>query len=191
MNDESPFFLHADGRNRWMDKSLQLVVCANGRVGMPMEHSGFDGSTFLSMANEVYAETCGDNAHAGVSQFAARVRPEALRWEIAPDVHRAIGQALQNVAALIKPLESYAINFADYGKKFVVTHKLSPDGLVQMAFQLAYFRHSGRFDCTYESVMTKSVRVSILSLVIFFGLLPLFSCYRPSIPLLLRWLTVS
>ena len=43
-------FLHGDGRGRWFDKSIQLVVAANGVAGFCMEHAGFDGSTALRLA---------------------------------------------------------------------------------------------------------------------------------------------
>lgn len=46
--------LHSDGHNRWFDKSIQLIVCDNGRAGINMEHSGFDGHTCLRFAEDVF-----------------------------------------------------------------------------------------------------------------------------------------
>lgn len=39
----SQLMLHSDGTNRWFDKSLQLIVCKNGKSGINMEHQGVDG----------------------------------------------------------------------------------------------------------------------------------------------------
>jgi carnitine O-acetyltransferase len=33
--------LHSNGHNRWFDKSIQLIVCENGKAGINMEHSPF------------------------------------------------------------------------------------------------------------------------------------------------------
>jgi carnitine O-acetyltransferase len=158
MEDEAPVFLHRDGRNRWMDKSIQLVVCANGRIGIPMEHSGYDGHTFLRMANEVHAEATGDGVHAAVTSFAPRQAPQHLRWQLSATAAKAIDVALANACAQIAEYDTFAFNFEDFGKKLVTKHNMSPDGFVQMAFQLAYLRQAGHFACTYESVMTKMAR---------------------------------
>ena len=50
----SKVLLHGDGRNRWFDKPLQLIVCKNGKSGINMEHSGVDGHTVLRFATDVF-----------------------------------------------------------------------------------------------------------------------------------------
>jgi carnitine O-acetyltransferase len=41
------------------------------------------------------------------------------------------------------------------GKKFITSHRLSPDSFVQMSFQLAYWRRHQKTVSTYESCNTK------------------------------------
>lgn len=49
-------------------------------------------------------------------------------------------------------------DFEDFGNRAIKGLKMSPDGFVQMAYQLAYFRHHSGFSSTYESCMVKQVR---------------------------------
>jgi hypothetical protein len=48
----SNVFLHA-ARNRWYDKSLQLIVSRNGRAAINFEHSWGDGVCVLRLCNEI------------------------------------------------------------------------------------------------------------------------------------------
>ena len=57
--------------------------------------------------------------------------------------------------ALIGRTDLAVLDAADLGKRAIVRHGVSPDGFVQMAFQLAYFTLTGETASTYESVDTK------------------------------------
>ena len=42
---------NGDARNRWYDKTHQIVVFSNGKAGMVGEHSQFDGQPTVSAAD--------------------------------------------------------------------------------------------------------------------------------------------
>ncbi len=42
--------LLGDGRSRWFDKSMQLIVCPGGEAAINMEHTGTDGSVMVRLA---------------------------------------------------------------------------------------------------------------------------------------------
>lgn len=44
-------FLHADGTNRWFDKSFSLIVTRDGYAGINFEHSWGDGVAVLRLFN--------------------------------------------------------------------------------------------------------------------------------------------
>jgi carnitine O-acetyltransferase len=46
--------LHGDGRNRWFDKSFQIIVCQDGKFGLSGEHSGLDGYSIHSLISFIY-----------------------------------------------------------------------------------------------------------------------------------------
>jgi hypothetical protein len=56
---------------------------------------------------------------------------------------------------LVSHTEIRSLDFTHFGKKYITSRKLSPDGFVQMAYQLAYHQLTGKTVSTYESCMTK------------------------------------
>lgn len=154
--EASELMLHGDGRSRWFDKGIQLIVCTDGESGINMEHSAFDGHTLLRLATESYNMSVKDAAQAGVTKFATRTAPQELPWELDATVKKFIADAEKAVDALIADNESFVLHIPDFGRRDAIGHKLSPDALVQMAYQLAYYKHHHAFAGTYESALTKA-----------------------------------
>lgn len=144
-------FLHGDARGRWFDKSLQLIVAENGIGGICMEHAGCDGSTLLR-----FAEFLAEHEEATYSTDPGReLEPAELRFELTDAAQTAIADAARRADALVTRTDLAALDFRDLGRGTIVRHGLSPDGFVQMAFQLAFFTLTGEIASTYESVSTK------------------------------------
>jgi hypothetical protein len=47
LHDFSRNLWHGDGRNRWFDKPVQIIVGDDGRLGINGEHSCMDGRSFV------------------------------------------------------------------------------------------------------------------------------------------------
>ena len=71
LDDEEPvskrdcarIFLHGgstSGYNRWFDKSIQIIVCKNGKAGLNGEHSMMDGMPVVNFANALTKARCSD-----------------------------------------------------------------------------------------------------------------------------------
>ncbi|EPQ51919.1 acyltransferase ChoActase/COT/CPT [Gloeophyllum trabeum ATCC 11539] len=82
--------------------------------------------------------------------------PKKLEWVLTPELRAGIRFAETRLSDLICQNDCQALEFKGYGKNFIVSHGISPDAFVQMAFQAAYFGLYGRIECTYEPAMTKS-----------------------------------
>lgn len=81
--------------------------------------------------------------------------PKWLAWDITSDVSAAIETARENASKLISDLDSVLLHYNDYGSNFMKSAKMSPDGWMQMVYQLAYYRHCGKPCPTYESASTR------------------------------------
>lgn len=81
--------------------------------------------------------------------------PTWLAWDITSDVSAALETARENAAKLIIDLDSVLLHYNDYGSNFIKSAKVSPDGWMQMAYQLAYYRQYGKPCPTYESASTR------------------------------------
>eukprot|EP00298_Acanthocystis_sp_HF-20_P013905 c20556_g1_i2.p1 GENE.c20556_g1_i2~~c20556_g1_i2.p1 ORF type:complete len:687 (+),score=270.52 c20556_g1_i2:24-2063(+) len=158
--------------NRWYDK-LQLVVCENGSAGVNFEHSGVDGHTVLRFVSDVFADT--------IVKFAQRITktmpsggnyvnslfkvevqkkegtsPYKLEWGITKEIASAIRFAEVRISDKIVQCETKVLDFCEYGKNFIVSNKLSPDAVVQLAVLFSHWKLYGKFVSQYEPAQTKT-----------------------------------
>lgn len=156
-------FWHGDGRNRWFDKSLQFIVCANGKAGFNGEHSLMDAtptgrlcewilkySPPPSSLSPLPAEPSPPGT-AAVSLFAV---PEQLRFHL-EGMRAAIQLAEHRVDQLIQKHEVQVLAYAGYGKHLIKQFGVSPDAFVQLALQWAYWKMYGTCKPTYETAQTR------------------------------------
>lgn len=95
-----------------------------------------------------------DPALSGPSTTSAP-EPVWLQWSISTDVAAALETAQANAIKLIDNLDSVLLHYHAYGSDFMKKAKVSPDGWMQMVYQLAYYRHYGKPCPTYESASTR------------------------------------
>ncbi|KAI8143533.1 acyltransferase ChoActase/COT/CPT [Fennellomyces sp. T-0311] len=147
-------FYGKGGRNRWFDKTLSFIVENNGRAGVNGEHAPADAIIPFTMFGEIIK-----SEHAGHGSakpnLSAPAPPTWLNWDITPDIGNALKTAQTNAAALISDIESVLLHYHGYGSQYLKKAKVSPDGWMQMAFQLAYYRQHGKAVPTYEAASTR------------------------------------
>jgi carnitine O-acetyltransferase len=144
--------LHGDGRNRWFDKSIQVIVAPNADAGINMEHSGFDGHTILGVAEELMKEWESSNVEK-VIESKDTIFP--LSWELSETSLKNIKNAESNIDQFISETDTFEFDFEDFGKNYATSHKFSPDAFIQIAYQAAFYRLKGFPGSTYESSNTK------------------------------------
>jgi len=74
---------------------------------------------------------------------------------LSPEIEKAIDIAFDIFKEQILANETSTLQFNRFGGNFIKDCNMSPDALVQIAIQLAYFKMFGRLDATYESASTK------------------------------------
>lgn len=158
--DVTRTFLHGDGTNRWFDKSFQLVVCKDGKAAVNFEHAWGDGVAVLRFFNEVYKDTTTRPSctTASAKNLSADVTVRKLEFTFTPETERGISAAKEKFDNTIKGLDIAEMQVFTYGKDYIKRKKLSPDAIMQLAFQMAIFRHSGKFVPTYESCSTAAFK---------------------------------
>ena len=131
LTEMSDQMLHGgDCTNRWFDKHA-VIVASDGTLGMNFNHVATDGLTWNSMLGQVLAR--GNNETGGGE---ARFRelpvsvPESLRSELA--------SVKQGAIDLCADVDTATIEFDAFGKRDIKEMKMSPDAMLQMAFQVAY-----------------------------------------------------
>lgn len=85
--------------------------------------------------------------------------PQHLQWNIDASVGNALVKAENNAAKTIDNLSSVLLHYNSFGSDFLKRVKCSPDGFLQMAYQLAYYRQHGEPCATYESASTRMFKL--------------------------------
>jgi hypothetical protein len=160
--------LHGDnGKDRWFDKLQILANVSDGHLAVNFEHTFSDGTAWNRWLHEVWHDMRGSNSGFSplpmmesftnhVSSSSSSPAPLKLTWNISPDVQKAIAAAENRAAKDVANVETTMLSFSGFGKNTIKRWELSPDGVLQMAFQLAFFRENQRMAPTYESCSTRA-----------------------------------
>lgn len=79
-----------------------------------------------------------------------------LEFVLTPEIESMVARA-QESFQVHRTIHSFCtLEFSDFGKGLIKTWGMSPDAVVQMALQLAFFKLHGRLEPTYESSQTRA-----------------------------------
>ncbi|CAG8696832.1 16599_t:CDS:2 [Dentiscutata erythropus] len=146
--------IHAyNGRNRWFDKTIQLIFANNGRAGVNGEHSSVDGTVVGRLFNYIISnESAQDPQNTSPLELPP---PQYLKWFVDTYIINTIQQAQINIQAAIDNIDSVLLYYNEYGSNWIKNAKVSPDAFVQIAIQLAYYKRYGESCSTYETASTR------------------------------------
>ncbi len=145
-------FLHANGRNRWFDKALQFIVTKNNKIGLNLEHTGFDGSVITNMNKYIYNNIQSYLGDILDGDLARRERNDFVLPDSIREVIKKRDCELDQYAA---DFSIKVVRFEKFGNGLVKTFKVSPDAFVQLAMQLAQYKLFGYCHSQYEAVMAR------------------------------------
>jgi carnitine O-palmitoyltransferase 2 len=148
--------LSLDRRSRWWDKSFQLIVSGTGTVGVNFEHAWGDGVSVMRFANEVFAHVRGIAPTKPSDPASVDLAWSRLDWKLSTTTKEHIRTAETKFDEAAKSLNYGVAQVAGAGKDMFKAARVSPDGIVQQAIQLAHRRVAGGGPAvsTYESAST-------------------------------------
>ena len=154
---QSRLMLHGDGaRDRWLDKSFQLIVTRDAEAAINFEHSWGDGIAVVRFANEIH-ELSSALDFESASNAAASPTQE-IAFDLTSSLRAAVDDAGSRADDMIRGVDFALFQTQDVTSDWVKGHKLSPDGLLQMMMQLAHYGLHGRPGSTYESATTAAFK---------------------------------
>uniref|UniRef100_A0A452T540 Carnitine palmitoyltransferase 1C n=1 Tax=Ursus maritimus TaxID=29073 RepID=A0A452T540_URSMA len=148
------------GHDRWFDKSFNLIVFSNGKLGLSVEHSWADcpisGHMWeFTLATECFQLGYSADGHCKGHPEPLLPQPQRLHWDLPEKIRLSISLALRGAKTLSGNIDCHVFPFSHFGKSFIKRCHLSSDSFIQVALQLAHFRDRGEFCLTYESTMTR------------------------------------
>ncbi|XP_045164970.2 carnitine O-palmitoyltransferase 2, mitochondrial-like isoform X2 [Mercenaria mercenaria] len=160
-NEITRNFLHGDGTNRWFDKSFSLILTKDGRAAVNFEHAWGDGVAVLRYFNEVWKEsTTKPFVHPSTvpSNVDSALTVQNIEFALDPKLKEYIDEARTTYATKCSSLDVDHLEYDKFTKECLKKQKLSPDAILQLVIQMAYYKQYNKTVATYESCSTAAFR---------------------------------
>eukprot|EP00037_Helgoeca_nana_P033103 m.416677 g.416677 ORF g.416677 m.416677 type:complete len:661 (+) comp30061_c0_seq1:74-2056(+) len=152
-----------NGEHRWWDKNFTLQVDAAGTACINFEHAPYDGATVVRMLEDMWHEACGlplpsgrPDPHPAVAVTNMAGECTRLAFELTAQSEAAVQHATAKSTQFASITKFKLLDFRNFGKSAMKRWRMSPDGCIQVAYQLAYHRlHGDHTVSVYESCSTK------------------------------------
>ncbi len=149
--------LHGAAENRWFDKAVSFVVFADGGAGINGEHCNLDGTTVATMVDTLLDPERRESIRARDPGRTVPGPALELRFRLDDALRADVDRARRAFRAFAADTAS-AVVALDTGAGAAKARGASPDGVVQMAVQLAHRRAKGFVGATYESIAMRAFR---------------------------------
>jgi carnitine O-acetyltransferase len=140
--------------NRWFDKSLQLVVFANGKAALSFEHSAVDGHNGIRVAAEAQQRA----AMPRCGRAESRLSPRRLVFRVPPEFCTMIESQRRDLAAQQAGRATRTLDAQGFGTTLWRALGVSADAAIQLALQLAAVRTWGELPAINEAVQLRHFR---------------------------------
>lgn len=153
--------LHGFAENRWFDKCFQLIINKNGVAAVNFEHSWGDGVAVLRFFNDVFNDSTKNHQihpHSMPADLDASQKVKTLEFKIDETVKQAIHIAEENFHKMTSILNIDVLQYYKMSRDYIKNQKISPDSVLQLAFQMAYYKQNNIIPATYESCSTAAFK---------------------------------
>jgi carnitine O-palmitoyltransferase 2 len=147
INEDNPIetirsFLFDECKNRWYDKSLSVIVNKT-TAGINFEHSWGDGVAVLRYFNELYKEISTKpfiNPSTQPINIDYEHTIKRLDFDIDARIENDIKIANEKHENIVKSIDMNFLRYGELNKNECKKYKCSPDAMMQLSFQMAYFK---------------------------------------------------
>eukprot|EP00930_Biecheleria_cincta_P060082 TRINITY_DN4576_c0_g1_i3.p1 TRINITY_DN4576_c0_g1~~TRINITY_DN4576_c0_g1_i3.p1 ORF type:complete len:646 (+),score=130.98 TRINITY_DN4576_c0_g1_i3:122-2059(+) len=146
--------LSGSAHNRWLDK-WSWIVCEDGQAGFNWEHSLLDGHTMQEFVATV-ASKSGFTSDATVAPDDEQAKIMPISFLLDSDAKKTIEASVKGAVTVGDGFAYGHLEYQRYGTSSMKQFKCSPDGYLQAAMAISWFKQYGSLGVPYESVLTKS-----------------------------------
>ncbi|GHP15167.1 hypothetical protein YK48G_25920 [Lentilactobacillus fungorum] len=137
--------------DRFVDKTLQVVVFNDLHVGFAIEHSRVDGVPALNLIQHAMTGLTSDSA---IPITDAKLDPKS--FELDAELTANLANAYEAAEKWYTQMSIASHSFKHFGKTRIKTAKVSPDAFFHIALALAMFRLTGQWRSIYEPVSMRA-----------------------------------
>ncbi|CAF1211889.1 unnamed protein product [Adineta ricciae] len=151
-------YLCYNASNRWYDKSFNMIMLSDGTLGLHCEHSWGDGVALLRFCNDIDQDA---NKHLKINssnyqsiQSSTQDQINKLEFQLDDTLKHEVQTSKQNYDDFVSKLNIITYQREVLGKNLLKKSALSPDAIMQIGIQMAYYKMRQRFVSTYEACST-------------------------------------
>ncbi|CAF0927076.1 unnamed protein product [Adineta steineri] len=151
-------YLCNNASNRWFDKSFNMIMLSDGTLGLHCEHSWGDGVALLRFCNDIDQDA---NEHKKItSSNYQSIKSttydciEKLEFTLDDKLKNEFKTSKENYNEFVSKFNVDVYQEPVLGKNLLKKSALSPDAIMQLGIQMAYYKLHHRFVSTYESCST-------------------------------------
>ncbi|XP_017769061.1 PREDICTED: carnitine O-palmitoyltransferase 2, mitochondrial [Nicrophorus vespilloides] len=149
--------LHGDGKNRWFDKTISLLVTKDGFSSINFEHSWGDGVAVLRFFQDILKDST-EHPEVNKETKLGLTAVNKIEFNIDDSLKQDVSTAISEYSEVTKSLDVNFVESEGLGKVFCKKYSVSPDAIMQLCFQSAYHKQTGRFVASYESCSTAAFK---------------------------------
>lgn len=156
-------YLCYNAANRWYDKSFNMILLSDGTLGMHCEHAWGDGVALLRYCTDIrkdankYGPINASN-YQTIQTADGRDSIEKLQFDFDDKLKQEFQQSKENYEQFVSKLNIDLYQESVLGKNLLKKSALSPDSIMQLGIQMAYYKMHQRFVGTYESCSTAAYK---------------------------------
>ena len=151
-------YLCYNAANRWFDKSFNMIMLSDGTLGLHCEHSWGDGVALLRFCNDIDKDANENgkinSANIRSIKSSAHDSIEKLEFQLNERLQNEFQTSKKNYEDFVTKLNIEIYQQPVLGKNLLKKFALSPDAIMQLGIQMAYYKMYQRFVSTYESCST-------------------------------------
>jgi carnitine O-palmitoyltransferase 2 len=151
-------YLCYNALNRWYDKSFNMIMLSDGTLGLHCEHSWGDGVALLRFCNDIDKDS---NEHGKINSLnypsiksSTYDSIEKLEFQLDDKLKNEFEISKKNYNEFVSKFHVNIYQEPVLGKNLLKKSALSPDAIMQLGIQMAYYKMHHRFVSTYESCST-------------------------------------
>lgn len=144
--------LYGDGANRWSDKSLSLIVFADGQAGLSVDRGALDESTVADFVNTLLGSPSVEHSRRAGAQSQGLPAVDAVEFELDDALRANVRVAGEEFADYQTGLATATASFDEFGAETAERLEVSPDAFLRLACQLAHNRARGFLGSTSATV---------------------------------------
>ena len=138
------------GKNKYFDKSIQIVITQAGEIGYSVEHTAIDGTTSFAVIQYVQNQLATEESE--TIQTNELPITENNVWELSPEQLAELAELERRNEKVVEDYFITIENFEAFGTDEMKRLRFSPDSFFHMALQVAQYRTFGTMGSTYEAV---------------------------------------